>query len=198
MNQDTRFPATLMPDKDWWQALWPDPEAVLAGIGVESGMDAVDLCCGDGHFTRALCRLTYPGLAWAIDLDAGLLSQASEGCRDALNFRPILGDARELPDRITSPVDLIFIANTFHGVPDKAGLAATVHRVLKPGGRFAIVNWHRRPREETVVLAKPRGPDTELRMRPEEVREIVEPAGFIQESVADVGPYHYAAVFRTA
>ena len=28
MNDDALFPATLMPDKDWWQALWPDPEAV--------------------------------------------------------------------------------------------------------------------------------------------------------------------------
>lgn len=24
-----RFVATAMPDRDWWQALWPDPEGVL-------------------------------------------------------------------------------------------------------------------------------------------------------------------------
>jgi len=40
------FPATLMPDKDWWQALWPDPRAVLTAVGIEPGMQVVDLCCG--------------------------------------------------------------------------------------------------------------------------------------------------------
>ena len=29
---------------------------------------------------------------------------------------------------------------------------------------FAIVNWHKRPREETPILGEPRGPKTELRM----------------------------------
>lgn len=31
------FPATIMPDRDWWHALWPDPEAVLRTIGRVSG-----------------------------------------------------------------------------------------------------------------------------------------------------------------
>lgn len=196
MNDDKLFPATLMPDKDWWQALWPDPESVLIEAGIESGMDVVDLCCGDGHFTRPLCRLSQPGLAWAVDLDAVLLGQAEQACQDAQNFRPILGDARELPDRIANPVDFVFIANTFHGVPDKTGLSVAVHRALKPGGRFVIVNWHRRPREETTVLGQPRGPDTELRMNPEDVREVVELAGFELDKLVDVGPYHYTVVFR--
>ncbi|HHB12481.1 MAG TPA: hypothetical protein ENK62_04715 [Chromatiales bacterium] len=43
------------------------------------------------------------------------------------------------------------MANTFHGVPDKTGLARAVHTALKPLGRFAIVNWYRRPRENTTT-----------------------------------------------
>ena len=38
------FPATTMPDANWWQALWPDPAKVLVEMGVEPGM-VVDLCC---------------------------------------------------------------------------------------------------------------------------------------------------------
>lgn len=196
MNNDARFPATLMPDKDWWQALWPDPAGVLRAVGIEPGMKVVDLCCGDGHFTRPMCELAHPGNTWALDLDSDLLKQAEQTCQDHSNFQSILGDARELPRQIRAPVDFVFIANTFHGVPDKTGLAKAVHQVLEPGGRFAIVNWYRRPREETTVLGEPQGPDTELRMEPVEVRQVVEPAGFKLEKVVDVGPYHYGAVFR--
>jgi ubiquinone/menaquinone biosynthesis C-methylase UbiE len=158
-------------------------------------MQVVDLCCGDGHFTKPMCQLVHPGTTWALDLDAELLAQAEHGCEDNPNFQAILGDARELPKQVSESVDFVFIANTFHGVPDKTELSRAVHQVLKPGGRFAIINWQQRPREETTVLDAPRGPDTELRMSPQQVQHFVEPAGFKLEKVVDVGPYHYGAIF---
>ncbi len=184
-----------MPDKDWWQALWPDPDAVLHAVGIKPGMQVVDLCCGNGHFTKPLCQLVYPGKMEAVDLDDNLLRQAEQICRDNPNFHATPGDARELPKQLGEPVDFIFMANTFHGVPDKPGLSRAVHQALKPDGHFAIINWYRRPREETTVLGRPRGPDTDLRMEPEDVQRVVEPAGFKLKKVVAVGPYHYGAVF---
>jgi hypothetical protein len=32
-------------------------------------------------------------------------------------------------------------------------------------------------------------------MEPEDVRAVVEPAGFVFERIVDVGPYHYGAIF---
>ena len=196
MNNDALFPATIMPDADWWQALWPDPEAVLKKVGIMPDMQVVDLCCGDGHFTKPMCQLVHPGKTWALDLDADLLGQAEQGCEDNPNFHAILGDARELPKQLTEPVDFVFIANTFHGVPDKTELSQAVHEVLKSGGQFAVINWHKRPREQTPVFDLPRGPDTTLRMTPEDVQRYVEPAGFKLDEVVEVGPYHYGAVFQ--
>jgi hypothetical protein len=69
-----------------------------------------------------------------------------------------------------------------------------VASALRPGGRFIIVNWHRRPREETTVLEQPRGPRTELRMTPEDVAAIVEPTGFGETRVVELPPYHYGAI----
>lgn len=195
MTANMLFPATVMPDKDWWQALWPDPEAVLRAVGIKPDMQVVDLCCGDGHFTKSMCRLVHPGKTWALDMDADLLRQTEQACQDNSNFHHVLGDARELPKLISEPADFVFIANTFHGVPDQTGLSQAVHQALKLAGHFAIINWYRRPREETTVLDQPRGPDTELRMEPEDVRQVVEPAGFRLEKVVDVGAYHYGAVF---
>lgn len=195
MPDERLFPATIMPDNDWWHALWSDPKAVLQAVGIRPDMQVVDLCCGDGYFTRSLCHLVQPGKTWALDLDENLLRQAEHACQPNSNFQSILGDARELPDLIDNPVDFVFIANTFHGVPDKTALSRAVHRSLKEDGRFAIINWYRRPREETTVLDQPRGPDTKLRMEPKDVQQVVEPAGFTFEKVVDVSPYHYGIVF---
>ena len=195
MSQSKLFPATLMPDNDWWQVLWPNPSQVLHDVGITAGMDVVDLCCGDGHFTQPMCQLVQTGKTWALDLDAELLAKAQQSCEASPNFYAILGDARELPKQIEAPVDFVFIANTFHGVPDKGTLSEAVYASLKPGGHFAIINWHRLPREATPVLDLPRGPDTALRMEPEDVRVQVEPVGFKLVKTRDVGPYHYAAIF---
>lgn len=60
---------------------------------------------------------------------------------------------------VPQPVDFVFLANAFHGVPERARLArAVANTLVEPGGHFAIVNWHARPREETTILGEPRGP----------------------------------------
>jgi len=39
MNDEKFFPATIMPDADWWRALWPDPEALLRSLDIVPGLD---------------------------------------------------------------------------------------------------------------------------------------------------------------
>ena len=62
------FPATTMPDRDWWATLWPDPEAVIGLLGVKPTMTVVDLCCGDGYFTAPLARIV-DGKVYGVDID---------------------------------------------------------------------------------------------------------------------------------
>jgi SAM-dependent methyltransferase len=195
MTEQQLFPATSMPDDDWWHTLWPDPEQVLHRIGIKPAMNVLDLCCGNGHFTASICRMSAPGKVWALDLDRVLLAEAAQRCHDQPNFHSIHGDARELAQRLGEPVDMIFIANTFHGIPDKTTLTRCAFKALKAGGKFVIINWHRTAREQTCVLGEPRGPATALRMPPQELAEIVEAAGFESEKVLDVGPFHYASIF---
>jgi len=195
MVDELFFPATVMPDQDWWQALWPDPEKVLVELGICSGMTVVDLCCGDGLFTAPMCRLVQPGRVVGIDIDPTMLQQAQAACEGIGNCTLLEGDARQLRELVPEPVDYVLIANTFHGVPDKAALASSVFAVLKPGGQFTIVNWHALARERTTVLGKPRGPATIARMAQEAVQAVVEPAGFRLERVVELPPYHYGALF---
>lgn len=197
MDDDAFFPATAMPDRDWWAALWPDPPGVLQALGIAPGMTVLDLCCGDGYFTAPLAGLVA-GRVYALDLDPAMLEQARAAVAQSGGTVKgwLCADARDLADHVSEPLDFVLIANTFHGVPDQTALAAAVAAALKPGGRFAIVNWHPRPREETTVLDAPRGPRTDMRMAPDGVCAAVEPGGFRLDDVIDLPPYHYGAIFE--
>jgi SAM-dependent methyltransferase len=191
------FEGTGMPDPGWWEALWPDPARVLKDVGVVAGMDIVDLCCGDGWFTLPLAGIARSVIA--VDIDARLLAAAKVRFAErggAPNCRFLEADAYDLAKVAILPVDFVFLANAFHGVPDKPRLARVVHDVLKPGGLFAIVNWHERPREQTTVLGEPRGPASELRMTPEQTIAGVEPGGLTFDRRVEVSPYHYGVVFE--
>ena len=185
-----------MPDAAWWYALWPDPAGVLAKVGLMPGMDAVDLCSGNGWFTLPMAKVARRVIA--IDIDARMLALASarlaQGRATNCDFR--LGDAYRLAEHVPNPVDFVFMANSFHGVPDRERLARTVGGVLKPGGYFAIVNWHLLPRERTTVLGEPRGPQSELRLSPEQTVKAVTTGGLECEAIVDIPPYHYGAIFR--
>ena len=191
------FEGTGMPDPGWWEALWPDPTKVLRDVGVTPGMDVVDLCSGDGWFSFPLAKMARSVIA--IDIDAALLEAAKMRISErggAPNCTFVEADAYDIAKVVRQPVDHVFLANTFHGVPDKPRLARAVRDVLKPGGLFAIVSWYARPREETTVLGEPRGPATELRMTPEQTIAGVEPSGLKFRTRAEVSPYHYGAVFE--
>lgn len=191
------FPATRMPDRDWWSALWPDPGGVLKKLKVPRGEPAVDLCCGDGYFTAPLARLVIPARVYVLELDPEILGRAREyvAGQGETNCVFVQDDARNLAQHIPIPVGFVLIANTFHGVPDKTDLARKVHEVLGPRGRLAIVNWHPIKREQTRVLGQPRGPATEMRVSVEQTRVAVEPAGFELTRAVELLPYHYGAVF---
>jgi SAM-dependent methyltransferase len=189
------FQSTEMPNAGWWEALWPDPAGVLAAVGVKAGMEVIDLCAGDGWFTVQIAKLSRRVIA--IDIDPGQLEVArhrlSESGVTGCDF--VAGDAYEVAKLAPSPVDLVFLANAFHGVPARPRLARAVREALKPAGRLAIVNWHKRPRDETTVLGEPRGPKTELRLSPEQTVEAVEAGGLKLARLVEVPPYHYGAVF---
>ncbi|HLK81069.1 MAG TPA: class I SAM-dependent methyltransferase [Xanthobacteraceae bacterium] len=190
------FEGTEMPTAGWWEALWQDPAGIVAKVGIKPGMEVIDLCSGDGWFTLQIARLARHVIA--IDIDPALLEVARHRLAEsgARNCDFIAGDAYDIARLWPQPVDFVFLANAFHGVPDQPRLARSVRDALKPSGRFAIINWHPLPRETTTVLGEPRGPRTELRMSPDQAIKAARSGDLKFAELIDVPPYHYGVVFE--
>lgn len=191
------FPATAMPDRDWWQELWPDPEATLRKLGVNESLTVVDLCSGDGYFTAPLAKIVE-GKLYAIDLDPNMLEQTRAALEQSGSAAKelILSDARDVAKVVPEQADYVLIANTFHGIPDQTSILEAIADTLTPGGKLSIVNWYPSEREDTQVLGKPRGPKSAMRMSPDSVTEIAEKAGFKFDELVELPPYHYGIVFE--
>jgi SAM-dependent methyltransferase len=189
------FPGTEMPTAGWWEALFTDPAGIAHALGVKAGMTVIDLCSGDGWFTLPIAKVV--SRVFAVDIDPALheVARARLAESGVGNVEYVTGDAYDLATLVGSRVDLVFMANCFHGVPDRPKLARIVAGRLRPRGLFSILNWHKRPREQTPVLGEPRGPRTELRLSPEQTKSDVEAAGLRLERIVEVLPYHYGAIF---
>ena len=98
------FEGTEMPTAGWWEALWPDPAGVLASVGLKPGMEAIDLCSGDGWFTLQIAKVARH--VAAIDIDPTLLEVARVRLMEAgvTNCSFIAGDAYDITRLWPEPV----------------------------------------------------------------------------------------------
>jgi ubiquinone/menaquinone biosynthesis C-methylase UbiE len=193
------FQNTRLPDLEWWARLWPTPGETLRQLDVGAGESFVEVGSGDGYFALPAARIVDPAPVYAVDLDERLLADLERWADEQgiENVVAIHGDARELAALVTDPVDVVFIANTFHGVEAPDTFVEQAYDALAPGGRFVVVNWHARPREETTVDGVPRGPPTDLRLAPDVTRSLVtEAAPFCLRRRVDLPPHHYGLVFE--
>jgi ubiquinone/menaquinone biosynthesis C-methylase UbiE len=93
-----------------------------------------DLGAGEGAFTLALADLVGPEAhIVAVDRDAGAL-------------RAIGGRVETRVADFTKPLDLhdldgVVMANSLHFVRDKDPVLASVHGMLRPGGRLIVVEY---------------------------------------------------------
>jgi SAM-dependent methyltransferase len=181
-----------MPEESMWEGFF-DPPAVLRMLQLSgSCRDIVDFGCGYGTFTIPAAR-TVAGVVYALDIEPEMIAatQAKAAAAGLGNVRTVLRDfvakGTGLPDAC---VDYAMLLNILHAECPEL-LLREAYRVLKPGGKLAIVHWNYDP-------TTPRGPSMDIRPRPEQCRRWAEDAGFclLPPGLIDLPPYHYGMVME--
>ena len=116
---------------------------IVEAAEVSPGMQVLDIACGAGEPAITLAMLlTTGGNVVGVDLSPGPLKIAEVRAeqRGLMNINFLRADAHDLPfpensfDRITSRLGVMFFS-------DLPRALAEMHRVLKPGGKAALLAW---------------------------------------------------------
>lgn len=145
----------------------------------------IDIGCGTGYFTLPASEITGPaGKVIGVDISQEMLDKVRSKINGiGHNIELVLSDSAGLPVK-DSQGTFALLANVLHEAEDMMGMLAEASRVLKPGGRLAIIEW-----EKTEMSI---GPPIEHRLHHEEIMRLVMDSGFTMAKVSPAGDYHIA------
>lgn len=170
-----------------------DPSVVVAQLPVEEGQKAADFGCGSGYFSFEFAkRVGSEGVVYSLDVLPSALEAVASRAKT-------LGLANILTKRVnlekengsgldTASIDWVIIKDMLFQNSHKDIILKEAARVLKPGGRAFIMEWH--PSQSLV------GPDKELRVSPDNLQKLIDAAGLALEKEVSTGGFHYALLAK--
>ena len=122
---------------------------VLAALQLQAGERVVDLGCGPGLLVLDMHQqVGEHGAIEGIDLSPDMIALAQRRCASRPNIGLRVGDVGTLPYE-DAAFDVAVCTQVYEYVPDVQGALRELHRVVRPGGRVAVVDtdwescvWH--------------------------------------------------------
>lgn len=165
---------------------WLPPAEVLQHLALHPNMKVADIGAGTGYFAIPIARTITPGEVFAIDLQTEMLDMLAAKLRASeapKNISLHQGGAESLPLADAS-IDLVFLANIWHEFDDLDAVLRELKRVLKHGGRIAILDWR-------ADLASPPGPPQDHRISSAEVNNFLASNGCTVTESANIGQFSH-------
>lgn len=120
-------------------------DAIVRELGIQPGSTVADLGTGGGAMLPVLSHAVGPkGRVFAEDIFQDFLAHAKAKNGGLANVTWVLGTEKDVRLPAAS-VDLALTIDAYHHYDYPAEVLATVRKALKPGGRFAIVEYFKRP-----------------------------------------------------
>jgi len=181
-----------MPAAPIWERFF-DPEAILDVLGCTNIRgDALEFGCGYGTFTIEVGR-RVTGTVYGLDIDRSMVAVTRERASSA-GLTNIVAEERDFvhlgSGRPDESVSFALLFNILH-LEEPIPLLQEVRRVLRPGGRCAVIHWRRDP-------ATPRGPPPAIRPDSGSCRAWAEKAGlqFVAAPELPRTPWHWGMLMK--
>ncbi|KPK77482.1 MAG: hypothetical protein AMJ79_03010 [Phycisphaerae bacterium SM23_30] len=167
---------------DWLRRLIEKPHRYLSEL-VTAGMRVADVGCGTGFHSCLLAEMVGgQGHVFAVDLQAEMLHLARKKAQranllDRITFRQCTPDDINLAE----PLDFILTVYVVHEAPDRRRFLKQLRAILKPAGKYLLVEPKFHVEEEVF----------------DDTCQDALDLGFIKISEPKI-PFGYAALFTTA
>jgi ubiquinone/menaquinone biosynthesis C-methylase UbiE len=163
-----------------------DTGVILKSLNITPGETILDAGCGDGYMAKEFAKYAgTTGKVYALDPDDLLINTLKSETAGTI-IEPFVADITKKTRLANASIDLIFVSTVLHGFSELQmdGFLYEVRRLMKPGGRLAVVEFKK--------TASPFGPPLDIRYSPKELRHRI---GLIPASLHDVGRYFYMQLF---
>ncbi len=112
----------------------------LDHLALQSGEHVLDIGCGPGLLAQDMAeRVGETGRVVALDPSTDMRTITENRCGDLLWVEVVDGDANALPGDDGS-FDAVVATQVYEFVPEIGEALVEAHRVLKPGGRLAVID----------------------------------------------------------
>jgi predicted methyltransferase len=144
------------------------PAELVKAMELKPGMTVADIGTGVGYMLPYLSRAVSPGgRVIAEDIFDDFLAKAKE--KDVAGVEFVKGTERD-PGLGENTLDVALALDSYHHYNYPADMLAAIHKAIKPGGRFVLVEYYRGPKS-------PGGPN-HIRANQPKVIEEIQAAGF--------------------
>ena len=173
-------------DNEWRRENLP-PVETLEKLGLQGTDVFADIGCGIGYFTIPAAELIGNNSAYALDTSPEMLEEVELRSKAAglNNIKTVKTAELDLliPDETVS---FALLVNVIHEIVDKNQFLEEISRIIKPGGRLAIIDWEK---SETEM-----GPPIDHRIAKDDVIAMLEEIGFHRQETQSFTENFYGLV----